>query len=316
MKQPTNIPQTVLHKIVDDSLGLSESTRKRYRHDVDEWTLFTNADPSNWHPASAQAFYNRLIQERGLQANTANVKMASLRYVAKWWTAQYGGIDFVQIHSTIWNKKPDRDVLTQEQIIMLLEQCSPDKPTLVDRRDRTLFITGLETGMRRISLVGMAFENINSKQGFPVVSVPIKGRSDKRFEVPLSDTVMKAIKDLQKHLKRKEGHVFCQLEKRRIVEGYRYIQGPTLSTTAVNLIVTKRAKASGIEHIHPHLFRHTYVTGRLADGFMPHHVAAITGHKIEGVGAMGGYVDMKAMAETARNSTPPWFAHLVDRILQ
>lgn len=313
---PTPKTRTVLHQILDDASELAESTRNRYRHDVDEWIEFAGSHPSDWTSIRMESYYRHLIKNEELQVNTANVKLASLRYVSKWFVKHYNGHSFVDIRTSVWNTKADRRVLTQEQIIMLLERCSPPNLTPIDIRDRTIIIVALETGMRRISLVGLDFDKIDTSNGYPVATVPIKGRGhNKMFEVPLSNTAMKALGNWQGWLGRKHGRVFCSLTKHTTRDGVRYAAGKAISTTAINKIVTKRAKDAGIDHIHPHLFRNTYVTSRFQGGSMPHHIAAITGHEISGLGAMGGYIDMRSLAEEARNSTPAWLVDLVDRII-
>lgn len=306
---------TVLHTILDNATELSDSTRDRYRHDLDEWLIFVGRDPKGWTSIRTQDWYRHLASKRQLQVNTINVKIASLRYVSKWYAKHYKGDEFTDIRISSWNQKPNRHVLSQEQIVMLLEHCSPDEPTPIDIRDRAIIIVGLETGMRRISLVGLDFDKIDTTDGYPVATVPVKGRANKKFEVPLSDCAWRALKDWQNTLGRKHGRVFCNLVKRSSKNGFlTYSPGKSISTSAINKILTNRAKAAGIEHVHPHLFRNTYVTDRLKNGMMPHHVSAVTGHTL-GLGAMAGYVDMRELANVARSSTPPWFKMLVERLV-
>lgn len=314
-----SVPHTILHQILDDASELADSTRNRYRHDVDQWVAFAGPNPSDWSSARMEQFYKHLLKGEELQVNTANVKLASLRYVSKWFVKRHHGHSFVDVRTSIWNVDPDREnkVLSQEQIIMLLERCSPPDLTPIDMRDRALIIVALETGMRRISLVGLDFDKINVSKGYPVATVPIKGRGrNKVFQVPMSDIAMRAIANWQGWLGRKHGRVFCNIKKTMTRRGVSYTAGSSISTTALNKIIARRSKDAGIGHVHPHLFRSTYVTSRLQDGSMPHHIAAITGHQISGLGAMGGYIDMRELADTSRNSTPPWLTELVDRILR
>lgn len=210
----------------------------------------------------------------------------------------------------------DRHVMTKAQAQKLLATCASDSP--IDLRDRAMFIIGLETGMRRISLVGMTLEGIHKcDNGYPVADVPIKGSGDKMYPVPLSDAALAGLEPWRRWLRSQKiskGAVFRGLTRRIGPIGRSvYDVSDGLSLVSIYKIVTHRARQAGLEHIHPNIFRNTFITWRLEQGLSPFQIAAITGHKLSnlpGMSSMGTYIDAARVGETARTSTPEWLSDL------
>lgn len=323
-----NRPRCVLDDILDRG-DFSPVTRTQYERVIGMWVTFAGATPAGWTRLTAQRFYDSLLAE-GTKAKTANLYIASLRYVSKWYATQYGGEDFavVQTRSSeaLGELSAPRRALKPDEVRDLLETCEdsliPIAKRPVDRRDRALLITGLETGMRRISLAGMRLENIH-KRPYPFATVPIKGRGGRAtFDVPLSDTALLAISDWAGWLAGrgvKQGPVFPTLHAGLDKKGGRYFEPGLTSLSLMRIydLVTARGKAAGLKHVHPHLMRHTFVTWRKAEGLDVLAIASITGHKLntEAKG-LSPYFDLKALGETARQSTPPWFAEYVRGLIR
>lgn len=207
--------------------------------------------------------------------------------------------------------------LTAKQAQQLLATCSGDSP--IDLRDRALFIVGLETGMRRMSLAGMTLEGVRQcSDGYPVADVPIKGSGDKLYPVPLSDAAITGLEPWRRWLRSQKvakGAVFRGLTKRIGPKGrMTYEVGKGLALVSIYKIVEHRAKQAGLDHIHPHLFRNTFITWRIQAGLTPFQIAAVTGHKLAnlpGMSSMGGYIDAARLGDAARASTPPWIFDLL-----
>jgi integrase len=307
---------TVLHQILDRS-DFSPRTKSKYIRIIDRWIAFAGDHPSSWTRDRVQEWYDALIKS-GIKTQSANVYVASLRYVSRWYATKENNpsLDFAIVQT-----KRGRDIddgpgaraLSMEEITALLETCSSN--TAYDRRDRTLIVTGLETGMRRMSLGAMTFDCISSvagnawSPGYPIARVPIKGAGGRaRFDVPLSDLAFDVLTSwmewLQQHrnYRNRRGPLFTTLKGAQVT---------TMSPTAINDMLADRSKRAGIEHVHPHLLRHTFVTTRQVMGLSVFQIAAITGHKVPGMGAAASYVDLKSLADEARNSTPQWLEALV-----
>jgi integrase len=309
---------TILHQIVKTSLRLSKKTRTDYLRDIDLWIDFAGTNPAGWTRYRAQEFYNHLLER--MKPQSANRIMAALAHASSWWAKKENQpeLHFAVVQTAPDDDKAPRRALTHDEAITLLATCAAGSP--IDLRDRAMFVVGLETGMRRMSLQGMTLETIkNAREGYPVAPVPIKGSGDTLYPVPLSDTAVAALAPWRAWLRKQKvttGSVFRSLH-RKIARGtgrLDYNVGEGLSLVSIYKIVERRAEKCGLEHMHPHIFRNTFVTWRMVAGLTPYQIAAITGHKmanLPGLAGMGVYIDPARLGEEARRSTPGWLSKLV-----
>jgi integrase/recombinase XerD len=273
---------TILHKIVRESPKLAPSTRDYYLRDVDSWVAYAGADPRGWTRDRAQAYYMMLITPaneggQGLLPQSANRKLASLSYASSWWAKKQNRPDlhFAVVEKAGNKRAAKRDALTPEDAAKLIATC--DAGTPIDLRDRALIVVGLETGMRRMSLVGMDLDKIQkAKEGYPVALVPLKGAGSDLYAVPLSDTAMAALEPWRAWLRKQragKGAVFRPLTKRIGEKSGKLayeLDGDRLSLVSIYKIVVHRAEQAGLKHVHPHIFRHTFITWRIDAGMKPY----------------------------------------------
>ena len=319
---------TVLHQILDTASDLAPLTLKKYRSDLDAWELFAGADPSQWTPTRFQAFYEQLIHERNLKPQSANRMISSIRYASKWWarTNENFNLDFARfIRLAAPSQTKHSTPLNRDEIEALILGCrSGNVIHPIDYRDLALIIVSLETGMRRMSLAGMNLEAIGTRYGYPSVEVPIKGHGKDLYSVPLSDTALIALTTWNRWLasqKVRTGPVFRRLTKRidlMQTKAIFHVEAEGISETMIQKIITHRAKDVEIHttkrHVHPHLFRHTFVTMRREMQVPDDHIASVTGHSLAIKGALGGYIDMPTIGGKARNMTPTWLSDLVKKV--
>lgn len=319
----TDKPKTELHEILSRG-RFSPVTRTKYENVLDLWIEFAGQSPKNWTRKRAQEFYSMLCSR--MQVNSANVYIASLKYVSKWYAIvnDSPGKDFAMIQtaepSDAEKKGGVRAALTMADAEKMLRTC--DKLSPLDRRDLAMIVMGLETGMRRKSLAGANIDKIGTPNGYPSINVPIKGRGgEATYDVPLSDTTIAAMQPwrawLHEH-KVNRGPLYRRLIPEMSRKGKRgYLVGDDgISDPMIAKVITARAKLAGIQHVHPHLLRHTFITWRDLAGLKPQEIASITGHKgsIEGFTGINPYLDMAAIGATVRNSTPIWLTELVNDI--
>lgn len=315
-----------LHAIVERAQELADSTRERYLRDLDKFIDFASDNPHDWTPARTEDFYADLLTR--MQPQSANRLMASIAYASTWRARQNPRAqDFcAAVRKARGNPRESYEQLNEEQAQKLLAACMIDPKNPFCLRDTALIVVELETGMRRMSIQSMQFEMIvmQSKYGYPIARVLAKGHGKHRQEVPLSDTALAAIAPWQAWLDLSKGPVFRAIDRGVGNTGkISYKASKTaLSATAIQKIIATRAEQAKIGHVHPHMFRHTFVNWRLSAGLSPHEIAAVTGHKLTGslgsmmtgatggLSAMAGYVDMKEIGERARNSTPQWLQEL------
>lgn len=300
---------TALHDIVANAPDLASGSKDKYRRDLDAWIAYAGQNPKHWTRKTAQAFYNQLLQR--MKPQSANRLMSSVAYASKWWAHQEGSpdLDFAHVAKASEQGKEIRHALDPSSAIALLNTTRGN--TLLDVRDRCLIIVGLETGMRRMSLGGMLWER-QTQQPYHRTEVPIKGHGSDLFSVPLSDTAMLALMRWREQLDgikaKQRGPVFRRLLVDRRSRKYGYsATDDGISGQTIHKIISTRALVANVGHVHPHLFRHSFVTWRTEMGATNAQIAAVTGHSLaSSEGALGGYKDLMALGETARGLTPLW----------
>ncbi len=306
---------SILHDIVRRSPELADSTRDRYLRDLNAWIAFAGEDQTNWTRYKAQAFYDFMIT-KGLKPQSATRVMASISYASSWWAKLENNdrLHFVVIQMGKAKNKIPKHALTEDQTLALLATCMSDLSP-INLRDFALMIVGLETGMRRMSLIGMRLEEIYD-QPYPYVRVPAKGKDQELLAVPLSSTAATALQPWIQWLALRnitKGPIFRGMTRRLDRHGHWVYTAnkKAISPAAIQNTLVKRSTAAKINHVHPHMFRHTFVTWRINAGLAPHEIASITGHRLSGLGAMAGYIDMTAIAQKARESTPTFISQIV-----
>lgn len=302
-------PASPLHAILARS-NFSPVTRQKYARVIDRWLAFAGHDPAGWTRPATQAFYDALIAQ-GVQPVSANVYLASLRYVSKWWASQTGAVDFAVAQTTTVRATtaPPLRALTADEAYALLATCGAGR-TPLELRDRALIVVGLETGMRRMSMLGAQLANL---QGH-ILTVPIKGAGGvATYPVPLSNTAQLALAPWRAWLKRRPpptGALFPRLLRTLdpATGHFQWEPAGALSGDGVYKLLNARAAQADLGDFHPHVLRHTFITWRTAAGCSPIQIASITGHKTFGDEwkNMQPYVDMTAIAEAVRESTPAW----------
>lgn len=323
--------KTVLHQILDRS-GFSSVTKEKYALVIDRWIEYAGTEPGGWTREKAQDWYDELLAG-GIKPQSANTYLASLRYVSKWYATRTNNPsnDFAIVQKRR-GRVHDEDaedkspILDEDEARALIKSCNDDGDIdAAARRDRTMFVLALETGMRRMSLRGAEFDGINDKRGYPALKVPIKGDGgEQMFNVPLSDTAQAILEDWIKWLHGQHirtGAIFRRLSPRQQAPYFEI--GDALTDTGVNEIVARRAKAAEIRHVNPHMLRHTFISWREQAGLTPFDIAAITGHKVTAVAFGGVQVRPGAMqtyihrdVNQIRNATPPWLSDLVNGLLR
>jgi integrase len=307
----------VLHQIVESSRRLKPSSKQTYIRDLNKWVRFAGGDPTAWTWQLATSFYEDMLDS--MEPQSANRVMHTLIYAVKQRAKleQNPQLDFVSNIELVRASSPKaaQRALTQEEVERLLSTCrGSTKPA--DLRDYALMVVALETGMRRMSLQGFERQNIarDAKLGHLVATVPIKQHGP--YPVPLSPTAVLALTPWLTWLEMKgisTGPIFRGLPKARIGD-LSPISDHALTTTAIYQIVAHRGEQAHVADLHPHTFRHTFVTWRRAAGMADHEIAAVTGHTVDSEGKakmLSNYTDVGVAGKAAVKYTPPWLTKFV-----
>lgn len=146
-------------------------------------------------------------------------------------------------------------VLSITDIKALLATC--DGKTLIDRRDTSLMLMFLDTGLRLSECARILIDDIDMTT--KTIAVMGKGRipSVVTFSVTTANALNSYKRARDRYLTQKDWHTDRLWISERV---------PRLGTDMIYTIMQERAKAAGIQHLHPHMWRHTFAHMWLSNG--------------------------------------------------
>lgn len=218
------------------------------------------------------SFLYWLENNRKNSISTRNLRYEAIRtfcnYVIQF---EFENINLIQI-TKIPRKKRCKEklvVMSEKQVELLLQQ--PDYKTKKGRRELAMLSLLYDSGVRISELLNLKIKNITF-DGIKTIQV-IKGKGNKNRTIPISDDTAYILKiyieDYQKNL---DDYLFTNSRNER------------LCTNAVRKIINKYCnKAKQIDseflnHIYPHLFRHSKATHLINKGVSITEVKEELGH--------------------------------------
>jgi integrase/recombinase XerD len=198
------------------------------------------------------AFLNHLEEDRGNSARTRNARIAAIHSFYR-----YAALNHPEHISTIARvmaiptKRHDRNTVSYLQLHEIKALlAAPDRTNWLGRRDHTLLVLAIQTGLRVSELIGLRIADVTLGVG---ANVRVIGKGRKmRCTTLTSETV--AI--LRQWLKERQGQPADPLFPTR--------QGRPLSRHTVGLLVTKHVTVAAAacpslqrKRITPHVLRHT-----------------------------------------------------------
>lgn len=143
------------------------------------------------------------------------------------------------------------DVLTDDELKALLATCKGN--TFENRRDSALIRMLMDCGIRSSELVGLAVEDLDAEQGVAMVM----GKGRRARAVPYGRKTADA---LRRYLRARAQHPTSDLPALWLGK-----KGP-LTVSGLAQVLERRGKDAGVEHVHPHRFRHTFAHTWLSAG--------------------------------------------------
>lgn len=220
------------------------------------------------------AFLDHLQQERGTSARSRNVRLAAIhsffRYAALQAPHHSGLIERVlAIPSKRYERNPI-EFLTHAEIEALL--AATDQSTWIGRRDRTLLLLALQTGLRVSELIGLRWQAIVFGSG---AHVRCQGKGRKTRCTPLRKDTVAALRAWQREQQgRSQAPVFPNA------------RGRSLSRDGVAYILAKYVAIAGqhcpsLQHkrVSPHVLRHSAAMELLQSGVDCAVIALWLGHE-------------------------------------
>ncbi|MEA3345172.1 MAG: tyrosine-type recombinase/integrase [Chloroflexota bacterium] len=250
--------------------GLSQSTLDWYEKLLGHFAAFIGSDADDITPSDCRAFMAHLHtvkayeghptrdpDSKGLSNSYIHAHWRALRRLFRWSVEE----ELLKTNPMASIKAPKLEyklprVLEDHEVRALLDACS----TSLSVRNRAIILLFLDTGIRVGELVGARIEDIKNSQGL----LKVRGKGRKERLVPLSETVLKALRGYISH--RSSGPIF--LARR----------GTPLTAQGVRMMLRRRCEWAGLERIGPHALRHTFARNWVRRGGDLESLRRILGH--------------------------------------
>lgn len=260
------------------------------------------------------AFLEHLEKDRGNSARSRNVRLAAIHSLFR-----YAALE-EPIHSAVIqrvlampSKRYDRkpiEYLTRPEVDALL--AVPDLGTWVGRRDRTLLLVAVQTGLRVSELVGLCRQDIVLGSG---AHVRCQGKGRKERCTPLRK---EAVAALRAWLRETDG---CPADP-----AFPNARGARLSRDGVEYLLAKHVAAAQDrcsslkrKHVSPHVLRHSAAMDLLQHGVDRSVIALWLGHESVETTQMYLHADLalkeQALAKTVPFNVRPGRYHPGDALL-
>jgi site-specific recombinase XerD len=251
------------------------------------------------------AFLNHLETDRGVSIRTRNARLTAIRSLFHFAAYRHpDNANLIQRVLAIPSKRTDKTLvtfLTDEEMEALL--AAPDRSTWIGRRDHTLLVLALETGLRVSELTSLTCAAV---QLGPGAHVRCRGKGRKERITPLRREMRPVLQ--------------AWFDERRGAPGDPLFPGPKdrrLSRDAVRRLVerhvataAKRCPSLANKDISPHTLRHSCAMNLLRNGVDMATIALWLGHEdVRTTYAVYLHADLglkeKALARTAPPNTRP-----------
>jgi site-specific recombinase XerD len=148
---------------------------------------------------------------------------------------------------------PDEPVAVLDETTLSKLLASMNGRSFDDRRDTAIIRLFLDTGMRSSELASLALTDIDLDQDVAVVL----GKGRRPRACPFGDKTGQAI---ERYLRERNKHPLAR--NRALWLGARGV----MTDNGIRQMLRRRAKQAGLDHLHPHMFRHTFAHRWLSEG--------------------------------------------------
>jgi integrase/recombinase XerC len=180
--------------------------------------------------------------------------------------------------------------LDVDQMTQLLSQPAG---TALEIRDRALMELFYSSGLRLSELTGLRLQDLDLSAG----QVRVLGKGNKERLAPVGTPALRA---LRAWLGQRAG--LAKPEQQAVFVGR---HGARLGARAVQLRVAARARAAGLpQHLHPHMFRHSFATHLLESSRDLRGVQELLGHANISTTQIYTHLDFQHLAQTYDQAHP------------
>ncbi len=266
--------------------GSSPHTIEAYNRDVLRFLEFMEKSGEGPPTPGTVELYMGFLRDSGKNTRSIVRAMSALRNFFNFLVAEgrMAGNPMADVEVPRY-KAPIPDVLSQEEMVVLVEMPEGGSRSL---RDRTILELLYATGLRVSEVAKLRRSDVNLEAGFLIAS----GKRSKERVVPLGETCKAAIR------------TYLHQENPRGPYLFPNRRGGMLSRQALWKIIRKYARLMDKRHLSPHTIRHTFATHLLEGGADLRSVQILLGHQDISTTQIYTHVDSKRLKEIHKKHHP------------
>jgi len=262
------------------SSKFSANSRKLYERELKRFLTWMELPYAELRPRHVEQYKEYLLTDvrtennKPLSKNSINAGLATIKSFCKWLTCNYPEM---MVNNPALGIKLEKISLSSVQSLSneQIQQVWTAINLLGETKQRdTVLVHILSHGLRASEVVNL---NIGAFEGKVLRLVDAKNEESRL--VPLQEVSQTVIADYLRS-RTDEGEELTSLSP-LLISHHNSHKGERLSYHGVYFAVEKIGEMAGINHLHPHAFRHTYATNLLLLGIDPTHVRQLTGHQSE-----------------------------------
>lgn len=266
--------------------GSSPHTIDAYNRDILRFIEFVEGSAEGLPTSRTVELYMGSLKDAGKSTRSIVRAMSALRSFFNFLVAEghLAGNPLADVEVPRY-RAPIPEVLTQEEMVVLVEMPEGGRTSL---RDRTILELMYATGLRVSEVAKLRRSDVNLEAGFLIAS----GKRSKERVVPLGDTCRTT---MQGYLEQENPRGPYLFPNRR---------GGMLSRQALWKIIRKYARLMDKRHLSPHTIRHTFATHLLEGGADLRSVQILLGHEDISTTQIYTHVDSKRLKEIHKKHHP------------
>jgi len=264
--------------------------------------------------ALVAAFLDHLEGDRGNSARTRNTRLAAIHAFFKFVAlSEPELLQHCQRILAIPTKRHERhpvDFLTEQEAAALV--AAPDVRTWIGRRDRTLLLLAIQTGLRNREIASLRRRDVSTGTGAHVRCI---GKGRKMRCTPLRKDVAALV-----------AHWLREVPAEADAPLFPSARGAVMSADALQRIVERHARSAGracpsltAKKVHPHTLRHTAAMDLLRRGVDRTVIALWLGHESIATTQIYVHADLqlkeRALGRATTTGRPPRRYRATDRVL-
>ena len=256
--------------------GLSKNTISAYKRDLSKFSFFLEEmDLGSITPGDITRFETSLRADN-LSIGTINRIDSTLRSFFKHLQTEYGLADPTLEMATGKSVRRLPKALTITQILAMIESAYREgKP--ITLRDQAMLELLYSSGARVSELIGINVNDLSTTQTSDgeITTLKLRGKGSKERIVPLGSFATRAIENYMVRIRPE----LAAKGRENTSALFLNARGGRISRQSAWQMVLNSAKAAGvIEHVSPHVFRHSYATHLLDGGADIRVVQELLGH--------------------------------------